>query len=112
MVDIGTHHRRHATSAQIGFDPANGVYHNQHDWSGSESLSFTVLRTIAICTGTTPESGTPLSTVVDTDALDRLFCTHPDRTTVTDHVTFAHEGCLITVYRNGHLVVRDQNPRQ
>lgn len=59
-----------------------------------QSVATQVAAAVADTRGTTADDLTPLGTVIDTDALDRLFETRdtPDLT-----VEFDYEGCHVTV---------------
>lgn len=88
-----------------GYDPTTGAYHVYHDDTSTEPVSSTVVRAILTMTGQEPTSSRPLAESVDFDAMDSLFgggwvTGDPD-----DQLSFTHEGCHITVYGDGHVVV-------
>jgi hypothetical protein len=89
----------------VGYDPYSGAYHSQHDWESPESLSHTVTHAIAALTGIELNSGPPLSHSIDPDALNRLFQATRPNTSTDDHIRFTHQDCVVTVYRDGHIVV-------
>ena len=87
-----------------GYDPLTGAYHCQHDWDAPGRLSQTVSEMVLALAGLEPTAGQPLSDAVDPDALDRLFGTPEGTDSDRDHLTFTHQGCRVTVYRDGHVV--------
>lgn len=89
----------------VGHDPARGAYHLDHDGGESPSLSYTILRAVAAVTGETPQDLDPLTETIDPDALEKLF--EPERLERGADVslTIGYNGCRVTVYSDGHLVV-------
>jgi hypothetical protein len=77
--------------SSAGDDQLSGAVRQNVD---SQSVATQVAAAVADTRGTTPDDLTPLGTVIDTDALDRLFETRdtPDLT-----VEFEYEGCHVTV---------------
>ena len=67
----------------------------------SEDVSTAVVRAVANLTGRDPLSVTPLSEVVDPDALDALFGGGTDA-----RVTFRLDGCAVTVRADDRIEVR------
>ena len=88
---------------QVGYDPQTSTYHAQHDWSGSESLYYTVCTAVAAVTGVNLTAMAPLTDAVEPDALESLFDPTQSSTVTTDHATFTYDGCQVTVYRDGHV---------
>lgn len=98
----------HASAQQDrrGYDPQTDTYHAHHEWGGPNSLSYTVRTAIAAVTGDDTATTSLLADVVDPDALDKLFQARQRIGRPTDCVTMAHEEYKVTVYRNGHIVIR------
>lgn len=88
----------------LGYDPIRDSYHLNHDWTSSRPLSQTVTHVILALSGKEPSSGPPLSDSIDPDALDQLFRGKMVGDSPHDHLTFTHDECTITVYRNGKVV--------
>lgn len=103
-VIMSNRHRFHRT--RRGYDPLTGVYHLYHDWSADEPLSHSVSLAVAALTGLDPTTGDPLTDVVETDALDRLFNEHKRSGSQWDRVRITYEQCAVTIYRDGHIIVR------
>lgn len=89
-----------------GYDPSTETFHTQHDWDGPDSLSYEVTRAIAVSTGAAITTVPPLAESIDCDALARLFTDLDRSCRPQDRVVFAHYGCEIAVYRNGHIAIR------
>ena len=71
-----------------------------------ESVSVAVVTAVADVIERDPMTIEPLSTVIDPDALDRLFAsTDPTAQRGSGRVTFPLEGCEVTVYANGRVEV-------
>ncbi|WP_336135445.1 HalOD1 output domain-containing protein [Natronomonas amylolytica] len=88
---------------ELGYDSSTGFYHLHHDWESSEPLSYTVMHMILALTGGDSMTSTPLAESIDPDAIDQLLehdrpMSHPH-----DRLTFSHEGCTVTVQRDGHV---------
>lgn len=66
----------------------------------TETLTTTVVTAIADELGASPTELKPLYSVVDTDALDRLF-----RPGTRGSITFDYYGCTITVDHDGAVEV-------
>lgn len=90
---------------KMGYDPLTGAYHTRHEEGSIEPLTFTITRTISALSGVGPDTGPPLSESVDTDALNSLFEFDRFEDHTVEHLTFTHQGCTVTIYRNGHVVV-------
>lgn len=41
---------------RVGYDPQTETYHARHDWESDESLPLTVIETIAVAMGVSPEA--------------------------------------------------------
>lgn len=74
---------------------------------GERSASASIVRAVAAALDRAPSEMGPLDAVIDPDALESLFSpqTSGDRQAGA-HVTFAYEGCDVTVRANGEFVVR------
>lgn len=92
-------------SDNVGYDPFFDVYHTTHDWGSSESVSHTVVNSIAELTGVEPHVGPPLSESIDPDCLNRLFRIDGSTGCINDHFTFTHRDCTVTVFRDGNVLV-------
>lgn len=69
------------------------------------SVCVAIVEAVSTVTDTEPTRLDPLYDVVDTDALERLV-----ETSGTDtEITFSFEGCRITVFGDGGVVVTDPN---
>lgn len=104
--------RNHPKSGIIGYDPKTGAYHSHHEFGSTEPLTLTVSRTISTISGVEPDSGPPLSESVDTDALNDFFDFQRVETPTIEHLTFTHQGCIVTIYRNGHVIVYPPRPEE
>lgn len=98
-----TIHYDRGRDEEPGYDPLTGAYHCRYDPEAPGQLSQTVTEAVLALAGLEPDDGPPLSETVDPDALNRLFgTTGPEGT--RDHLTFTHQGCTVTVYRDGRVV--------
>ncbi|MFC5135063.1 MULTISPECIES: HalOD1 output domain-containing protein [Haloferacaceae] len=69
------------------------------------SVCVAIVEAVSTVTGTEPTRLDPLYGVVDTDALERLVESGGTDT----EITFSFEGCRITVFGDGGVVVTDPN---
>lgn len=90
-------------TGELEYDPATGRYHLYHDWESDEPLSYTVMQATLAVTGDGPCTGQPLMESVNLDALDELFVYTEKPGGSLDRLTFSHQGCLVTVQRNGRV---------
>lgn len=90
----------------VGYDSETNAYHAQHDWTGDESVSETVIRTVAVATDREPLALDPLYGVVDVDALDRIFKPYAGIDLRKDGgcLSFEFGECTVTVYWDGRIV--------
>jgi hypothetical protein len=88
-----------------GYDPRTGAFHVHHDWSGGESLTELVVCSVAAVAGLEPMDVDPISTRVDTDALESLFAVD-DAPAGESAVTFRLNDCRVTVYGDGEVTIR------
>ncbi|MEF8914147.1 HalOD1 output domain-containing protein, partial [Natronomonas sp.] len=86
-----------------GYDSSTGFYHLHHDWESSEPLSYTVMQMILALTGGDSLTSAPLAKSIDPDAIDQLLGHDRPMSHPYDRVTFSHEGCTVTVQRDGHV---------
>lgn len=95
------------TSAETtaGYDPRTGAFHVQHDWDADDSLTELVVCSVAAVAGLEPMEVDPLSTRIDTDALEAMFDVD-GQATGESAVTFRLNDCRITVYDDGEVVIR------
>lgn len=82
------------------------AHHTEFDWA-TESVSTVVVTAVAAVTGERNDAMPPLNDAIDPDALDALFgprySGEPRRGGV---VSFRYNGCHVTAYGDGELVVR------
>jgi hypothetical protein len=80
-----------------------------HTRTGNEPLSAVVIRAVADAADLEPaDLGTPLYDQIDPDALDKLFSDrHNGTPRGSGHVTFTLLDYDVTVYSDGHVVVRE-----
>ena len=96
-------------NATENFDGVDRGLTESHSGRGDESLSAVVIRAVADAADLEPaELGTPLYDQIDPDALDNLFSDRHDGTPRgSGHVTFTLLDYDVTVYSDGHVVVRE-----
>ena len=79
-------------------------YRTEFDVTGEVAPSTAVVFAVSAVTGRDPRAAPPLSEVVDTAALDRLFRgsmpIQPERTV---EVEFRYDGCTVTVHSDGWI---------
>jgi hypothetical protein len=82
-------------------------YSVKHDFSGSASLTTTLIHTISDVTGIdVSDTELTLADFIDPEALDRLFQPKTDGVGyINGHVNLALWGCQVTVYSDGRIVV-------
>jgi hypothetical protein len=91
--------------------PHNGaerteLYSAQHDWTGGDPLTVTVLSLLSEATGDDPVEMEPLNNCVDPDALNKLFSPRQDGTPRHGgSVSFDVNGHTVTVYSDGEVAV-------
>ena len=83
------------------------TYRVQHEWDDSEPLYYTVARAVAAITDTHPTDIESVDEVVDPDALDQLFqpMSNGALRRSGGHVSFPLDGCNVTVYWDGEIVI-------
>ncbi|WP_226005526.1 HalOD1 output domain-containing protein [Natrinema salinisoli] len=77
-----------------------------HDWAGTDSLTNTIVSTVAELSGRDPTDVERLYDRIDPESLEALFA--PTRDTVarnTGQVSFQLDGYTITVHATGDIVV-------
>lgn len=83
-------------------------HHVRHDWAENDNISTTIVLAVSDLTGRPIDELTPLSDVVNPDALDELL--RPEGTAlgqdVPISVTFEYEGYSVTVRRDGHVGIQ------
>jgi hypothetical protein len=84
------------------------TYRVQHEWSDSEPLYYTVARAVGAITDTHPTDVESVDEVLDPDALDQIFRPTSDGSLrgTGGYVTFVLDGCDVTVYWDGEIVIR------
>lgn len=86
-----------------GYDPRTNTYHVQHDWESPDSLTHTVVRSIAAITGKSRTELTPLNDVLDAEALEAFLESRSKE--AEKAITFSYEGCKVTVRTPGEVVI-------
>lgn len=81
----------------------------RYDWATSDSLSTTVVSTIATVAGKEPTELKPLFDQLDPDALDALFQPTDDALRVGGQVAFIVDDYQVTVHANGKIVSQGAN---
>lgn len=94
------------TAAASASGRGTETYQTQHDWTGSEPVSHSVIEAVSEATGTDVERLAPLYEAIDPDALDALFESIPSRERMRGSVSFAFDGCSVRVAANGRILVR------
>lgn len=91
------------------FNDANAGITETAPYDSEESLSAVVIQAVADAAGLEPaELGTPLYDQIDPDALDNLFSDrHNGTPRGSGHVAFTLLDYEVTVYSDGHVVVRE-----
>ncbi len=69
--------------------------------TGDRSLLVTIVETVAAARELDPVEMPPLSSVVDTDALERLFAQSPDEDESRATLTFVYAECTVAVHADG-----------
>ena len=83
-----------------------GEVTNEFDWNDVESVSMTVVETVAAVTGKRPTELDPLNHVVDTDAIETLFRPTSTSPRNAGRLEFTYEGCVVTIKSAGLVEVR------
>lgn len=82
------------------------VYSVQHDWADETPLVTTVVKAVSAVAGVRPTDLEPLYSVVNTDALERLFLPTDDGARPAESVVqFPVSDHDVTVYGDGVVVV-------
>lgn len=82
------------------------VYSVQHDWADETPIGTTVVKAVSAVSGVRPTDLEPLHSVLDTDALERLFEPTADGPRPQqNYVHFPVSEHDITVYADGVVVV-------
>ena len=82
------------------------TYKSYHDWTNSESLTQSVIEAVVVATDADIGELAPLYTVINPDALDRLFTSVASTDRMEGTVSFTYHGCTVRVSANGKLVVQ------
>lgn len=83
-------------------------YQMRHDWESDRSLSRTIVEAIAAMQNTDPGDVEGLETVVDSDAIDRLFEPRREahRRNGAGHIRFELDGYDVRVTWDGDVSIR------
>lgn len=87
-------------------DAAPVVQTVQHEFTGDDSLSYTLVRAVSAVTGDDPRTIDPLYASVDPDALDTLVRSARNERPSTLAITFFYHGCYVTVRESGTVRIR------
>jgi hypothetical protein len=90
------------------------IYHVRHDWESDGSLSRTIVDAIAAMQETDSGDVEPLETVVDPDAMDRLFEPRREarRRDGEGHIRFDLDGYDVRVTWSGDVSIRRDDASQ
>lgn len=79
----------------------------EYAWESDTPLTVAVVEAVSPVRGKRPEALDPLGSVIDADALEKLFEPrgHEDINENVDHVRFEYEACKVTVYSEGRIVI-------
>ncbi|GAA5049312.1 HalOD1 output domain-containing protein [Haladaptatus pallidirubidus] len=94
------------TDGGSDIDRSNRDYKFTYCIEDGQLPSIAVVRAVAAITNTPSTSLDPLHDVIDPDLLDRVFT--ETRDTVRARMSFAFNGCEVTVSRNEVSVVKDE----
>lgn len=86
----------------VEFDSDRDGFRARFD-STERSASLAIVEMIAAIGNTSPLELTPISTTIDTDALDALLSPSPNGDRVCDSIAFHYEGFEVTVYHDGQM---------
>lgn len=88
-----------------GTDDRRDVFHVSFD-PNEESVFVVLTEAVALIQDTAPEALTPLSDVIDVDAIEALFGRSPERQPNDIEVTFEYESLSITIASTGDIWLR------
>jgi hypothetical protein len=90
------------------------IYHVRHDWESDGSLSQTIIEAIAAMQEIDSDDVEPLETVVDPDAMDRLFGPRREapRRDEEGHIRFELDGYDVRVTWSGDVSIRRDDASQ
>lgn len=86
----------------VEFDADSELFQTRFDRT-QRLASLAIVEMIAAIAGTSPLDLTPLSTTIDTDALDTLLSTSPTGERGRVSIAFHYEGFEVTVDSNGRI---------
>lgn len=90
----------------VELDLESGSFHATYD-SARDPTSLAVIAVVAAALGEKPKGLTPLQSVIDTDALDKLVTGSPSGREAFDSISFRYDEFEITVDSEG---VIEANP--
>lgn len=88
-----------------GTDDRRDVFHVAFD-PEDESVFVVLTEAVAVIQDTAPEALTPLSDVLDVDAIEALFDRSPERQPNDLEVTFEYESLAVTIASTGDIWLR------
>ena len=100
-----TNFERLDSAGRVVYDSESGTYHGEYHGDDDHSLTFAVVEGLSTVLGVDAIDIDPLNETLNPDALERLFATQTGETAEELLVYFTHQGCEITVRRDGHFTV-------
>lgn len=91
-------------SLEMVYDRTTEIYHAQHDWTSNDSFTVTIVKALAVVTGTEPVEMEPLHSVVDPDALDAALSSGKEAGV---RVEFEYAEQSVTVTGSGEVLIQE-----
>lgn len=90
------------------YDPESQTYRLYHDWADNDRTSTLIVDAVAAITDTPRTDIRPLYTIVDPDALDRLFrpTSTENRRESESRLSFTLNDCEVTIYGDGWIEIQ------
>jgi len=93
------------SAGRVVYDSESGTYHGEYHADDGHSLTFAVVEAMSAVLDVGMTDIEPLTETLNPDALERLFGTQSGESDEELLVYFTHEGCEVTVRRDGHFTV-------
>lgn len=90
---------------RVVYDSESDTYHGDYHGEDDHSLTFAVVEALSTVLDVDATEIDPMNETLNPDALERLFTTQSGETEEDLLVYFTHQGCEITVRRDGHFTV-------
>lgn len=90
---------------RVGYDPMTETYHNRHTVEADFPLHVAIVETVSAIVGREPTAMSSLYSVLDPDALETLMSSAEGSDV---QLSFAYEGCIVTVDSDGGIVVETE----